>query len=265
MEELQKMDIDPNKFVVMANDLVKGKSALSLNSAKLIRLSIMQCEFRDNELKPYQISIKDFAAFLGIRTEKGLYRDIQDICIQLLKEIVLIGDGNPKHKWKAFQWVSQCDYDNGIISIRLHDDLKPYLLNLKGCYTQYEIENILTFKSVHALRIYELIKMELRNVQIYGEKEIDVYLSVDMIKKATNTEKKYKKMGDFNKNVIEIAVKEINEKPYNIRVSYKYRKEGRKIVGYDFHIKSWGNGMVLSDHQKQVLEAIIEKKERHHG
>lgn len=260
-EELTKMNTNPNNFVCMDNNLLKGKSALSLNSAKLIRLTIMQCVVGDSEFKPYKISIQDFADFLDIDSS-NLYKEAQNICIQLLKEVVIIGDGNPKHKWKAFQWVTRCSYDNGYIYIQLHDDMKPYVLNLKQCYTQYEIENIMTLKSAHALRVYELIKMEMRNEKVFAEKEKNVYLSLETLRIATNTEKKYKNTNDFTKKVIEVAVREINEKPFGVNIEYNYRKEGRRIVGYEFNIKSWinKNQYVLSEKQNKKVDELTKKE-----
>lgn len=258
-EEPIPMNTNPESFVVMSNDLVKGKSALSLNSAKLLRLTIMQSIVSDNEFKPYKISIQDFADFLDIAPD-NLYRDIQDICVQLLKEVVLIGDGNPKHKWSAFQWVTRCGYDNGTITIQLHDDMKPYILNLKKCYTQYEIDNILYLKSMHALRVYELIKMEMRNAKIYCENEKKVYISMEQLRIATNTEKKYKENKDFTKRVIKVACDEINEKPFGVKITYDYHKEGRKIIGYDFTIKSWSSDVVLPPEKQARVDAFLEKQ-----
>jgi len=259
IEEPIPMNTKPENFVVMSNDLVKGKSALSLNSAKLLRLTIMQSVVNENEFKPYKIGIQDFADFLDIASG-NLYRDAQTICVQLLKEVVLIGDGNPKHKWNAFQWVTRCGYNNGTITIQLHDDMKPYILNLKKCYTQYEIDNILYLKSMHALRVYELIKMEMRNFKVFEDKETEIYLSMEQLRIATGTEKKYEKSNDFTKRVIKVACDEINERPFGVKITYDYHKEGRKIIGYDFLIKAWNSDVVLSPEKQARVDTFLKKQ-----
>lgn len=243
------MDTDESHYVVMKNELILGEgkangksvSGLSLNALKLLRLTIMQCIKSDNKFNIYQISIKEFAKLLNIDSS-NLYKEIQNICINLLSEVVLVGDGNPKHSWKAFQWVTKCEYDgNGIITIQLHDDMKPYILGLKKHYTQYEINGILYLKSIYSLRLYELIKMELKNYSVYADREKNVYLSCDTLRKATGTITKYKKANDFKRHVIDVSINEINNKPFGIIIDYKYEKSNKKIVGYNFTIKSWIN------------------------
>ena len=48
--------LNTGNYVVQANDLVRGKQSLKLNSAKLIRAAIMQIVPEDKELKPYIIT-----------------------------------------------------------------------------------------------------------------------------------------------------------------------------------------------------------------
>lgn len=58
-------------------------------------------------------------------------------------------------------WVSKCEYQADVgVAIKLNDELKPLLLNLKERYTQYTLDNILTMKSVYAIRIFELLQKE---------------------------------------------------------------------------------------------------------
>ena len=52
--------------MVQANDLIGGKQALKLNSAKLIRAAIMQIVPEDEELNPYIVSIKKYLNYWGV-------------------------------------------------------------------------------------------------------------------------------------------------------------------------------------------------------
>lgn len=233
-----EMCLNGENYVVMSNDLIKGKSNLSLNELKLLRLTIMQVLKEDTDLRTYQINISELAELLDI-TSPSIYRDVDDMTTHLLQEIVYVGDGNPKHKYKKFQWCSDCEYDNGVVTIRLHDNLKPYLLELKEHYTQYVLQDILILKTVYAVRMYELIVEELRT-KVYADKTATIELSIDTIRKATNTETKYEQTAMLKVRVIDSAISEINEKlGYNI--SYEPIKKSRKIVGYRFTIESKNN------------------------
>ena len=235
----KEMCLDVENQVVMSNDLIKGKSNLSLNELKLLRLTIMQVLAEDKDLLTYHVKINDLAKILDISTP-SIYRDVMEMCKHLLQEIVCVGDGNPKHKWKMFQWCSTCQYDNGTITIKLHDNLKPYLIQLKEHYTQYMLQDILMLKTVYAVRIYELIREEMKGQAVYADKTATVSLDVETIRKATDTEKKYEKMGMFKQRVIDSAVNEINDKSC-FNVTYEYIKRSRKIIGFQFKIESKNN------------------------
>lgn len=233
-----EMCLNEENYVVMSNDLIKGKSNLSLNELKLLRMTIMQIMKEDTDFLTYQVSIVELAKSLGI-SRQNLYVEVMEMCKHLMQEIVFIGDGNPKHKWEMFQWCSRCKYEDGIITIRLHDDLKPYLLELKKHYTQYMLQDILILKTVYAVRMYELIVEELRT-KVYADKVATVELSLETIRKATNTEDKYDTISMFRSRVIDSAISEINEK-LGYRITYEPIKRSRKIVGYKFTVESKNN------------------------
>lgn len=233
-----EMCLNGENYVVMSNDLIKGKSNLSLNELKLLRLTIMQVLKEDTDLRTYQINISELAELLDI-TSPSIYRDVDDMTTHLLQEIVYVGDGNPKHKYKKFQWCSDCEYDNGVVTIRLHDNLKPYLLELKEHYTQYVLQDILLLKTVYSVRMYELIVEELRT-KVYADKVATIELSLDAIRKATNTETKYDQTAMLKVRVIDSAISEINEK-LGYRITYEPIKRSRKIVGYRFTVESKNN------------------------
>ena len=89
--------LDKDNYVVQANDLIGGKQALKLNSAKLIRAAIMQIVPEDDELKPYVVSSKEIAELLGV-SESNLYRDIDDITDDIIKNPVFISGLNIRKK-----------------------------------------------------------------------------------------------------------------------------------------------------------------------
>lgn len=233
------MCVNTNNYVVMSNNLIKSKSNLSLNELKLLRLTIMQVMADDTEFMTYTMPIVELGKILGLNDIAHLYREIDTMTNHLMQEIIYIKDENKKNKYKKIQWCSECDYDDGVITIRLHDKLKPYLLSLKGYYTQYVLEDILMLKSKYTIRIYELIREKMRK-KVYADRVEVVELSINDIRIATNTETKYSQMGHFKKKVIEPAIKEMNDKlGYNIVCDDI--KQSRKIVGFRFIIESKNN------------------------
>lgn len=229
--------LDPRNYVCQANALVGGKQALKLNSAKLIRAAIMQVVRDDAELKPYIITISELAELLNV-PKSNIYRDIDDITDDITSNPVYIREESARNKvrWIKIPWVTRCEYHSDIgVALKLNDELKPFLLNLKEHYTQYTLDSILVMKSVYAIRLYELLQSKIMT-RILPRTGTDIELSVETIKECCGCESKaYNTFSNIRSRVIDIAVKEINEKT-SFTLSYKYVKKGKSIVALIFHI-----------------------------
>lgn len=228
-------NLDKNQYVVQANSLISGRQGLKLNSAKLIRAAIMQVVYDDVELKPYVITIPEIADLLGVSTS-NVYRDIDDVTNDIISNPVFIKDiDGKKASWVKIPWVTKCVYHpEAGVAIKLNDELKPLLLNLRENYTQYTLDNILAMKSVYSIRIFELL-MERIKTKILPRKGMDVELSVDYIREACDCQDKYKTFANLNNRVIKGAVEEINRVTlYQIDMSYK--KKGRSVSSIIFHL-----------------------------
>ena len=228
--------LDTRNYVCQANSLVGGKQALKLNSAKLIRAAIMQVVRDDEELKPYIITISELAELLNV-PKSNIYRDIDDITDDILNNPVYIREEvGKKVRWIKIPWVTRCEYNSDIgVAIKLNDELKPFLINLKDHYTQYTLDSILVMKSVYAIRIYELLQSQIMT-RILPRAGTDIELSVETLKECCGCESKaYNTFSNFRNRVIDIAVKEINEKTL-YTLSYDYVKKGKSVIGLIFHI-----------------------------
>lgn len=233
------MDLNTNNMVTMNNALMKGKQSLSLQCAKLLRLAIMQVVKDDKDLRTYSVKITDLAKSLKIDSS-NLYRSVDELTNEILSSIIFIGDPSDKKKWIKFQWASLCKYDNGTITIRLHDNLKPYILGLNQWFTQYQCQDVLAMDSIYSIRMYELFSMAIAGRQL-SEDGMNVVLMVDEIKMACDCINEYSRFGDFRLNVIDRAIKEIRNKCI-LNITYTYIKDGRKVIGFIFHISYIWNG-----------------------
>lgn len=234
MAKVKKYDMTYNAehYTVAANDIIRGKQSMTLQTARLIRLLITQVVKEDKDLKTYSCKITDLADFFNI-PRNNMYRDIDGICDSALKSLVYVGTGNPKHPWKRFHWISLAEYDgNGIITLRLSDEIKPYVLELEKWFTQYQLKNILEFNSYYAIRLYEILKCEDGK---YRNEKLKHEFTVEELKQFFDCEGKYKLFADFKRNVIEVAVREINEKS-DIWIDVSYKKTSRAITSVVFEV-----------------------------
>lgn len=230
-----EMCLNTGNYVCQSNDLICGKQSLKLNSAKLIRAAIMQVVRNDEELKPYTVTISDLASLLGVPTS-NIYRDIDELTDNIFENPVYIKiEKGKKISWLKIPWVTRCEYhsDMGIL-IKLNDELKPYLINLKEHYTQYTLDSILSMKSIYAIRIYEMLQQKIMN-GVIPRNGVSVEMTLKEIRECCDCEDKYEKFSHLKVRVLETAVNEINLKTL-YSVSYDTVKSGRTVSGIIFHV-----------------------------
>jgi plasmid replication initiation protein len=220
-------------FTVMANDIIKGKQDMTLQQARIIRLLVTQVVKQDNDLKTYAFRITDLARFLGIDSS-NLYKDIQKFCSDLLDLKVYVGTGNPKEPWRIFQWIQLSQYDgNGNLTLMLSNQIKEYVVELDKWFTQYQLGNILAMKSFYSIRLYELIKCQ--DGISRAEKDFHEF-TFKYLREFFCCEKKYSLNKDFKKNVIELAIREINDNSDIRIVPVEYIKTSRTITAVRFYV-----------------------------
>lgn len=219
-KKIYPMCYNKKHYVVLANDIIKGKQEMTLQQARIIRLLVTQVVKEDKDLKTYTCRIQELADFLKIPSQ-NLYRDVRQLCDDLIGLKIRVGTGNPKEPWKIFSWVQLAQYDsNGNITLMLSNQVAPFVLELNEKFTQYPQENILEMQSYYAIRLYELLKCEdgLKPYQDIFE------FSIAELREYFCCENKLKQFGQFREKVIQTAIKEINDKT-DLRVSVKFEKE----------------------------------------
>jgi len=226
---------DSSNFVVQANTLIGGRQALKLNSAKLIRAAIMQVVKEDTELKPYIITIKEFADLLQI-DKSNIYKFADEITNDIISNPVYIKKADGKNvKWLKIPWVSRCEYNSDMgIAIKLNEELKPFLINLKEHYTQYTLQEVLAMKSVYAIRIFEMIQSRIMS-KVLPKEGTELEISVQEIKECCDCTDKYTTFSNFKIKVLDKAKEEINRVTM-YRLNYSYIKNGRSVVAIRFYV-----------------------------
>lgn len=260
MEVMAEMKYNKEALVVQANELIRScQEDYTLLEAKLLRLTISQIVMEDTDLKTYNCRVYDLAQFLDI-PQDNIYRDIQPAITSLMKKVIKIVDKTKKPKrngeynYTLFHWVDTFRYDNGLITIKLSDELKPFLLELNRLFTEYGIECILQLPTNYSIRLYELLCSYKSAINTYSpnfkplnlfpqieKADNELIFSIDYLKNYFNCSDKYPFNKDFIKWVINSAVKAINSKSTSngIKVSYRTAKEGRKIGYILFKINAW--------------------------
>lgn len=244
-DNTKSLKYNPDYSVAQANELVRSKQDdLTLLEAKLIRLAISQILKDDTDLKTYECSVIDLANYLNVETEY-IYTEIQKVAKTLMSKSIFIKDNtnqtNGKYNYKIFHWIDYFEYYNGTITIKLSDNLKPYLIGLDKFFTLYGLSSVIALPTNYSIRFYELM-MSFYNYKsnITDYKGIKLYkgeflLSIDYLREYFNCNDKYPNTSDFIKRVIESSISYVELKSL-VNISFRPITKGRKIIALVFKI-----------------------------
>ena len=218
-----------NYKVVKHNNLIqRSRYELSTQEQKIILYLITKIKPEDTEFDLYEFNIKDFCEVCGIDETSGKnYSDLKKAVGKLAEKIIWITLDNGIDT--IVRWVERpyIDRKSGTIKIKLDELMRPYLLQLKEHFTAYNLYYTLAMKGKYSIRIYELLK----SYEYLSECIFDI----EELKKILFAEK-YEIYKDFRVNVLDTAIREINDFS-DITVTYIVEKKGRKIDKIKFKIK----------------------------
>jgi plasmid replication initiation protein len=216
-------------IVVKANHLIqKSRFNLSLEEQKIILYLISKIKPEDQEILKYTFSIKDFCQICGFNDKSGgNYAYIKQTLKGLRDKSVWIKMNDKREAILA--WIDHViiDENSGNVEIKINEIMKPFLLQLKEQFTQYELIYTLGMKSRYSIRLYELLKSY---EYLHGHT-----FEIEELKSRMNAEH-YKAFPDFNRNALSIALREINSLT-DLDVNYSIIREGRRFAKIKFWIK----------------------------
>lgn len=220
-------DITKNRAVV-ANSLITASYRMTVAEKRILTCVIAQIE-KDEAItsdRVYIVSNSNYAKLANI-SRKTAWSEIAAIMDSMSTRQVRIfkSTGNRK-KGLIINFFQSIYYDESSgIGIRFSDAILPYISELKREFTIIPINDIISFRSFHTMRLYEMI-MQYKNVRV-------AKLTVLNIKTALDIVDKYKNGADFERYVIKPAIEEITKKT---PVTYVKEKKGRAVYAYIFTI-----------------------------
>lgn len=215
--------------VVKSNDLIqKTRYNLSAQEQKIVMRIIQMIQPGDEDFKWYSFSVTEFCALCGTAPSGKNYNDIKKTILDIESKKWHMpnksGVGEVSTAWIGKSKISPGD---GTIKVRLDEDLKPYLLEIKEYFTKYSMYYTIAMRSKYSIRLYEIFKSyENLGVKAFNVKELQKQLAAEV----------YERWQDFRRHVIEVAVKEINLLS-DLFVTYELEKTGRQYTDIVFRIK----------------------------
>lgn len=187
------------ELVVMRNPIITTKLNFTPLQAQIMLEMIARIHPETDDFNLIKIDVRDFAEKVGIE-HSHIYSEIDKATHGMNKWVYII-DENDKHKSVAkVTLLTKVKYfeKRGYVELKFHEDLKPYLLQIKESgFFSYHIEATRHLKNYAFIKLYWLL-VSWKSVQTKA-----FYL--DELKQTLELEEQYAVYQDFKKRVLQPA------------------------------------------------------------
>lgn len=239
--------------VAKSNDIIRNtRYSLSVQQQKILLYLISKIKPDDLGNEEYVFDIQEYCRVVGLSTNGAYYpilkqqlKDLRDssVWIKIDRQEILLA------------WLNTViiDEGSGLVRIKFHETVQPYLFELKERYVSYRLSEVLTMRSKFSLRLYELLKSYAFGTDFdnYIDKEIEY--TPEEIRKLLDAEN-YTRYTNLKQRVLLPAITEINKYSEEIHIELHEHKTGSKVSHIIF--------IISHPRATQVLEARAIKKEK---
>ena len=242
-------DLEKRK-VVEHNSLITSMAKMQKTALKMFELAV-SCIDTENPPKDniIYLSKKELFAFFDVSSASKHTRFKEAIELmqkQAFFQIKEVKDKGyemtsivpiPTVKWNSY---------NDDVMIQFNQFIMPYLIDLKAEFTQYKISELKELNSKYSIILYRWLSMNYNQYEHYSVKggrraeQVENYrnpsISVKELREITDTVNEYPRFDNFERRVLKIALKEINDHT-SFNVTYEKVKKGRSIDSVVFHIE----------------------------
>ncbi len=224
------------KLIRKANELVEARYKFDIWETRVFAKMLTLVKPGDSDFKLYDIHIGELLRDFKLHDKGDNYQSVRQATKKLMTRLIEIERETPEGvKWYAMPLLVGAEgfkepKDGSFISVQFHEKLKPYLLELKERYLQYDISNLWGLSSVYSVRMYELLKQ----FEKIGKRNFDLD---DLRARLAIEPTEYLKYNHFKEKVLLKAQSDLANST-DIAFSMEERKLGKRVTAIHFSIQS---------------------------
>lgn len=175
----------------------------------------------------------------------------------LMRNAIVHIEDEEAERWSVVLTDSYILKDGKTVRFRFNKSIQKELEELRG-YTWMYLSQLTGMSSQYSIRLYEFFAMRLGTEHRAEKFDFDI----NKLRLYLDCTKKYKQFEAFDRRVLKVAQKEINEKS-NIHMSYKKIKTGRSITSIIFSFK-WKNktDAITVDFKEKTIDQELTNAEQ---
>lgn len=243
----------PGTLVKKSNSIIRTRITVKSIEASRILAHLVACIRTDDEKlkEAYSVSAKEILPYIGGEN----YKRIKATCKELAEAIAETEEPDPDGPhpiYRARPFFTDIRYRKGIITANFNPLMAPFLLDLKKCFTTYNLTEYLSLPSLYSQRIFEITK------SLANFKDGEVIISMADLHRFLDTPISFRTdFFEFRRRVLDKSHKDITEKT-SFRFEWEPVKVGRSVEKIRF-IFSGGKKALAQKEQEKAKE---EKRRR---
>lgn len=243
----------PGTLVKKSNSIIRTRITVKSVEASRILAHLVACIRTDDEKlkQAYSVPAKDIIPYIGGEN----YKRIKATCRELASAFAETEEPDPDGPhpiYRARPFFTDIRYRKGIITANFNPLMSPFLLDLKKCFTTYNLAEYLSLPSIYSQRIFEITK------SLANSKNGEAIIPMADLHRFLDTPPTFRAdFRQFRTRVLEKAHKDITEKT-SFRFEWEPVKVGRSVEKIRF-IFSGGKKALAQKEQKKAKE---EKRQR---
>lgn len=229
-----------NKNIVMSNVITRSAHGLSLAEKRIIFCAIAKM---GGTYSPVKITASEYANTFDMPVKQA-YQQLKDAAGNFFNRYISLSikdrEGKSPTQWKI-RWLDGYGYQDGegFVELSFTLSVTPYLCDLEGDFTKYQLSQSWALRSAHSWRLLELFERFRETDPITKKKKPDgwTHIMIEDFWHAMEAPETYRKnFKDLRVKIIEPAVKELTEKDGWI-IDWHPVKKGRRVAKLEFYFK----------------------------
>lgn len=220
------------------NNFLRASYKCSATTQRMYFYSIFKYLSSNENQNFVSFSFSDFFSDLNLSDGQKTRTLIKESANEILDMKIVLEDNERNYEVTNVFQSAKCVFTDTTFTFKFTEDMKIFLDELKEIgFSLFEINDLGKLKSFYALRYY-LIALSFRGFKGKKGNERNSWFfeySVEELRKTFDIQDgEYAQMGPFKNIVVELPLKELNERNLGIQIVCTPMKKGRKIIGFHF-------------------------------